>query len=289
MATSKERRDQRKVEKERFWLFILLLFGSGLWLLNLPDHWPAFFQHFGGALVVAAILGGSADKFLGERLARDAVEAALGSSLPEPLKEELRWIYEQRILVRQTWTIRLDHTAGQDWVVFQANVVRILRNESGQKRDIVFSGGTAETFSEKGEAEITSVGYLKDGVRTLVEPKQAEAGISYGDRDHKISIQPGQTVEWFFSFRKVVPRTGHEYLVHPYPVTEAEVTVDVPKALCATVTYSQREKFSDPTPAASGFLVKPLNGVLLPHQAVVVHWYPTDKVDQRKQEIEKAR
>lgn len=79
-----------------------------------------------------------------------------------------------------------------------------------------------------------------------------------------------------------MPENGMEFLTHPYPITDALVTVEAPPSLIASVTYAHRKKFDDSTPPESGFFVRPLNGVLLPHQDIRVHWYVKEDVERRK-------
>ena len=264
------RKQQDRSQQHAFWATIVVIALLGCIFLQL-EH--SFYHHLGAAFLIAALLGSSVDVFLRKRLLRDAVEAALGSSLPDALKEELRWIYEQRVLVRQSWNVTLDHDKENHLVTVRSMVTRKITNESGKKRDVIFSGGITEWFNGRHESQLTSAGYILDGKKTLCDPHPVEIGITYGSPSQKIALHPDQTLEWFFSHESYLPDTAMEYLTHRYPIIDAEVVVHVPDSLVASVTYAQRDKYDEDCPAESGVLVRSLNGVLLPHQNIIIHWY----------------
>src|SRR2546426_10783202 len=97
------------------WLFVL----GGAFLIVLPQlpflterysSWIlASCVEIGKAFGVAGILGLAIDRALKNELVREAVSASLGYLLPERLKQELRWLYDQKILVQQIYTVRLEH------------------------------------------------------------------------------------------------------------------------------------------------------------------------------------
>lgn len=170
MAEDK-RKSQDKAQKVAFWVTLGAMFGWGCAIVQLEF---TFTHHLGAALIIAALLGATVDLFLRQRLVRDAVEAAFGSMLPEPLREELRWIYEQRFLVSQRYDIRLEHFPDKNLVIYHAKVVRVIKNESGEKRELTFSGGTQECFNPHGESELTGCGYSIDGERHPINPRRNE-------------------------------------------------------------------------------------------------------------------
>jgi hypothetical protein len=63
------------------------------------------------------------------------------------------------------------------------------------------------------------------------------------------------------------------------------VTVNVPDTLVALVTYAHRLDFDHDDEPASGFLSRPMDGVLLPHQDLRVQWYLKSSVEQRRQNL----
>src|SRR2546430_211554 len=84
-------------------LVLGILGGAGGVLLTYPKG-PlpsAYFEHLFMALAVASFIGLFIELTLQRRLARNVFEAALGYLLPDRLKTELRWVYNQQIIATQ--------------------------------------------------------------------------------------------------------------------------------------------------------------------------------------------
>ena len=280
--TDSNRKVEDLAQKQAFWATLGAMFAVGCAVIQF--EW-IFTHHLGAALMIAALLGATVDLFLRQRLMRDAVEAAFGSMLPPQLREELRSIYEHRLLVSQRLDVRLEHYPEKNLVIYHAKVIRVIKNHSEGKRPVIFSGGTAEYFSPHGRSELTSCGYSIDGKRHNFEPRREPFSVGYGSRETEVELQPDQSMEWYFSYKLFVTETGVELLTHPYPVVEAIVTVDTPPSLIANVTFAQRNKFAENSPEESGIFIRTLNGVLLPHQDIRVYWYPKKDVEALRREL----
>ena len=83
-------------------LWALGLFGAaiGIWLIVIPPNWinTVAASGLGSSVLSAVITSGIIGWFFQQRLAKDVFEASLGYLLPEELKPELKWIYDQQVL-----------------------------------------------------------------------------------------------------------------------------------------------------------------------------------------------
>ncbi len=279
---TKQYEAQKKARQQRVHLSLLCLFLAGLFLLqvDLP-----FNEHIGIAFIIAAILGITVDIYLKQNLANDAVSAALGYLLPDELKDELRWIYDQKFLATQTFNVRLEHIPEKKIVVMHGSVVRKIKNISNEKANVVFSGGAEEWFHPHATSEITKCGYTVADETTLVTPIRTESGITYKGPDGGIPVERDKTLEWFFSYSTVLSENGMEALVHRYPIVDAQVIVEAPTSLLVHVNYSNRGKYEKEQPLETGFISRPLKGILLPHQDIRIYWYFASAIERRRREI----
>src|SRR6266446_10513793 len=60
------------------------------------EPWNDLLVELGIAFVIASLLGYIVDEQLKRGLVEDAVSASIGYLLPDPLKNELKWVYDQK-------------------------------------------------------------------------------------------------------------------------------------------------------------------------------------------------
>jgi hypothetical protein len=266
-----------------FGLLVIVL--SFMWHDNI-GNWSLVVTEVGIAFLVASILGYVIDTQLKKRLVEDAVQASIGYLLPEALKKELNWVYDQKFLVNQTYTIRLEHLPDKNVVLFHGNVVRRAKNISGEKSKIIIAGGCDEWARPYCESQLINSGYILNGETHLFTTKKQAISLSYGDGEKEIIVDPEETIESFFSYSVPMYESGLEVLTHRYPIENALTTVEVPSTLAAVVTYSHRLKFDNDAEPASGFISRSMEGVLLPHQDIRVQWYLASEIGKRKKELQ---
>ncbi len=240
---------------------------------------------FGKAFVIAGILGWAIDEALKQDLVREAVAASLGYLLPERLKPELRWLYDQKILVQQTYAVRLEHFPEEKAVKFCGTYNRRFENVSGEKTELQIGGGTDEWFHPKGETVIDACEFRRikgdtPESTTAIEVKKAAIGIGYDTGT--VVIDAGEVIELFMSYTMWMHEHGYEFLTHRYLIDRPIVNVEVPPSLVAFVAFSHRDNFSEED-FKTGHISKRLERILLPHQDIRICWHRKTNVDERVQ------
>ncbi len=254
------------------------------WLKNeLFIHLP--FVEVGFAFLIAFLLGWAIDTELKRGLVRDAVRSALGYLLPDALKPELRWVYEQKFLAMQTYHVRLQHDEEKQMVFFHGHVTRIIKNTSGEKAEYEVGGGTDEWFHPSGdEGVILGASMTRNNVETVIPIKKHVVGMTYG-LDKPIVLEPGEEIEVSFSYRYAMYECGMELLTFGKPIADPLVTVEVPPTLRARVLFSNRMPTKIMDKPAGGYLSSPLKGVLLPFQDIRVYWYTERQLEAREKSL----
>jgi hypothetical protein len=295
------------IDPTRFWRrfavngLLLLFLLLGVLFIAVPhipivaQSWSTGFGDFvvkiGQAFFIAGILGLAVDGALKKDLVRDAVAASLGHLLPEQLKTELRWLYDQRILVEQVYHVRLEHLPEERAVRFYGSYNRRFRNVSGEAAELHVGGGCDEWFHPKGEATLEACEYRrisadKPGRTVRLQPKMGALGIGYGPE--KLELAVDEVVEVFISYTMWMPDNAYEFLTHRYLIDRPLVTVDVPSTLVAFVAFSHRDNYSEED-YTSGHISSRLERVLLPHQDIRICWHRRTDVDSRSRNLRQAQ
>jgi hypothetical protein len=117
-----------------FWPAVacLLALGVGCVVVSTAVHLPRvphdLILAVGTALIIAAVLAATVDQWLKQRLLRDAFKELFGWLLPEQLREELSWVYEQPLLCdRHELILRLTE-ADDDLLTLRMESHRDVRN-----------------------------------------------------------------------------------------------------------------------------------------------------------------
>lgn len=273
--------------------FLLLMAVLGLSLILLmhsetAKNWDSLLKELGSesgkALIVAGLLGLVIDSALKQDLIRDAVASAIGYLLPDPLKAELIWVYDQKFMVEQTFVIRLDHKPDDNLVVFHGHYTRIIHNTSGEKAIPKISGGVDEWFSPKTESKITRCGVTRNGTFIPIQPTKNIVGLKYECRD-RIELEPDDSLQVEMAYAFCGPENGMEILTHNYPINQPLVTLDVPDTLKARVVFSHRAKTHEEPHLESGHISRRLPGVLLPFTDIRIYWNRASDIEARTKVI----
>ena len=93
-----------------FWILVgIAIFGIVIILItnfyiaeDRIGNWFTVINHIGIAFLVAGILGITIELFLSQRLAEDAFKATIGYLLPDELKPEMEWVYQQKTIANSS-------------------------------------------------------------------------------------------------------------------------------------------------------------------------------------------
>lgn len=285
---------------------LLLFLAGGLLFIICPqleiakETYPEWLLHssveLGKAFAVAGILGLVIDRALKNDLVREAVATSLGHLLPERLKPELRWLYDQKVLVTQAWDVILEHEKVTHRVAFHATVIRRIENISGEPTEIKIAGGVDEWFSDAGECEIVSCSWKR--IRPGDEDNQAEPvkivpqkeafGIAYGAgkchllrEEHVVVLSADEIVEVLLAYKLHMPDHGMEFLTYRYLIDRPKITIRKPDSLNVSITFSHRDKYDQELRTDEPVFAFTLERVLLPHQDIKVYWHDADAVRTR--------
>lgn len=250
------------------------------------EYWPHLLREFvleiGKAFVVASVIGWGVDEALKNDLVRNAVSAALGYLLPDSLKPELNWLYDQQIIAQQIYSVRLEHFPEQGAVKFHGTYHRRIENISDGKAKVRLGGGTDEWFHPMGESTIETCEYrrIKNGVIGTTEHipvHKANIGIGYELLD--VPLDKGEIIELTMSYCMWRADHATETLIYRYLIDRPLVSVEFPKTLHVTVSFSHRGNTGDEP--QTGFITKRLEQVLLPYQDLQIIWHRAEDVEKR--------
>ncbi len=278
-----------------------LIFLGGLTILIVVDRpiadvhgwdrvWHSLWTHIGIAFCVAAVLGVTVDWAIKSDLISNAVNASLGYLLPDELKPELIWIFDQKFLANQSFNVRLEHLPNENTVILHATVNRTIENIAGKTESVDIAGGTEdwyrpnrETTIEKCEYAITRKGDVKPEKTVEIAQKKNAYGVTYGG--HKVPLAPGDQIEIFFVFKSPMPDHGMTFLTFRYPIRKPTVTVEADPTLRALITVSHRTKYNHDEPYRGGPFTQSITGVLVPHQPIFVRWHRTDDIQAKEKTL----
>lgn len=247
--------------------------------------WANLITHVGIAAIVASILGLTVDWALKEGLISDAVGAALGHLLPERLKPELRWLYDQKVMATQSFQVRLEHFPDERSVVFHGTVNRRLENISGEKIQVKIGGGVDEWFHQRGESVVEVCEYkrIKKGQKPedMQKIDMRMTGYSIGYDLGIVDMEPEETIELLMAYTLCMPDHGMETLTYRFLIDRPLVTLEAPPSLQAFVTFSHREKYDKADNLESKVSSTRLERILIPHQDIRIYWHRADDVEAR--------
>lgn len=245
----------------------------------------AFFEHLFMALAVASFIGLFVELTLQRQLAKNVFAAALGYLLPERLKPELRWIYDQKIIATQSFDAKLEHIEEERRVIFHGRVKRRIENVSDRTVPYRIGGGIEEQFSKNGESEI--IAWTIKKIEKDKEEKNAELKnitpvpnfFGFGNKEKEEQIAPNQIIEVMMSYKLYLPDHGDEYLTYRCLIDRPSVTIESPPSLKVGLTFSHRD--NEDFPIAPPVTSHTLERVLLPHQDIKITWHNAKDVEQR--------
>jgi hypothetical protein len=257
----------------------LILLGAALIglpdVVHLPGAWHNFSTDLGAAVLIAGLLALSVDQWFKRSLLRDAFKELFGYLLPEQLKDELNWIYEQELLCeRFDLTLTLSQTDDPELLTARMEQQRELRNVTSRTVSWRPFFAVDEWFHEGRPSQVLSIRSTQgDSTHGDVKVKPSEPFIVARDSTQELSLKPDERV--------TVAATGEEtrhvsdafFLFPTLATSKPRVTVRAPKEIEYCVMFGGRgRKVPEIAPD-----VHELMGTLLPGQVIQVRWWPRDK------------
>jgi len=215
------------------------------------------------ALAIASILGATIDGFLKMEIAKNVFEASLGYLLPEELKPELKWIYDQKIMcIESKQECHIKHL-GNDKVELIIKTNRRFRNFS--ESSTYFKYGVAVDLGD----EITEFGY-RIGEQEPLKDKSLQHKENIPEMD--IKLRGNQEIEtWNTVTIRKHSRDQEPIVFSRYPTKNPSVSV-----WCEDGIKHELIMYYGRDPKARkklGENTTQLTGVLLPVQLILLKWW----------------
>lgn len=283
-----QRADFMKKHGVRMLLGLLILLGvMAVLLFEQSGHYPSkFLEHLFMALAVAGFIGLVIEFTLQRQIARNVFEAAIGYLLPDALRDELRWIYGQKLLcVNHVQTVHLTKIQGTNLVKAHCVMSRKLENISDEEYLLPVGLGIDEWFHEGHPSKILSVVYQLDGEKqsdNLAQSKLRKHPTGFDVSDTPVLIQPGKTLNLTTEFEETYLENDVMFVTYSSSTMNPTVMVYGPEDFEYAAHFGSRQKH---LMTKKGDHTWQLDGVLLPHQDIRIRWW---KKEQSKKWLETA-
>lgn len=253
---------------------VLLVYFSYAISIRELDH---VVTEIGVALMVAGFLGITVDLFVKRAITRDAVEAALGYLLPPPLKGEMKWLYDLKILCeRHHANVRVD-LIDQCWTRVSVRFDRTLVNVSDTEHKFCLGLAIDEWGASQWKSAIRSFGYQIgderhefDESNLVVEHRDGEA---IAIRPIECTLKPKGRLTMWAEYEEIRSDNDQHLIVFHHPTLNPHVQVSGHPSLNVRAGFSHREKWSARQLGGSAY---ELEGLLLPNQHIRVRWWPKE-------------
>lgn len=263
-----------------FWLTLAGVLASGLVAIGIAANFREPYQHIvselGAAMMVAALLGATIDFFLKQAITKDAVEAALGYVLPPVLREELKWIYDQKILCTQHHTRFTIRKLDDQLVMLAVRYDRTIKNISGDPYIFDFPLAVDDWGYIEHPSRIQLLGYQVEDSEP-VEFKETDLKVRKSPHEICIDDLPSvtlakeQRITVWAEYSETCRFNDHHVLVFRTPTQDPHVEVIVDEEVDVLAEFGHRGKFST---TRLGRHAWQLHGLLLPNQFIRIVWWP---------------
>ncbi len=240
-----------------------------------PRPWSDLMLALGTALVIAAILGASVDPWFKRALLRDSFQAVFGHMLPAELRDELGWVYGQKVLCKR-YDLRfvLIPTDDPDLLTARVAISRDMHNVSNEKVEPRLLFAMDEWFHAGRRSRITSF-YCTQGEETYNETEDLPSAQCIVARKlaKEVTIKPQDHVTLVTEGEETKHLNDAWSLNLIYAAAEPRVTVEAPDGIAFSVMYG----FSRTAGSAReiGHQIYRLPGTLLPGQVIQIRWWQT--------------
>jgi len=244
-----------------------------------------YVEHAFLAISISAFIAFFIEVALHQDFARNVFEASIGYLLPEALRGELRWIYDQKFLCeKHTQNVTIRRIKGTSFVVVHTELVRVFRNITADIQRFGPGLGVWERFIDGYPVKILSYTCQHDGkvrgpnLATKCAPDALRGPVLSMGKLDEIPVESGKRLTAALSFEETFSENDLAYSHFGAPTKDVTVTVDCDDTeLDIDVRFSHRN--GDPKITHVGDRVWILEGPLLPLQGIRIFWFRKDKYE----------
>ncbi len=231
------------------------------------------FHEGGVAALIAFVLAVTIDRLFRQEAVTDVVRTALGYVLPVELRDEMRWIYEQKFMARESiMNVELRRNADSETLTMVIDMQRFIENVTADNQ--IFEMGTA--FDEWGFADSSEL--LLFSYRVSGGQWQSVDPSSVRKDSHSVSVGPleipiptGGSIEHHVKFRETKRLNDETSQQFVFTTRNPRVSVTAPPDLAYEVQFAHRAQADIQRDPGGSYR---LSGTLLPEQAINVRWWP---------------
>jgi hypothetical protein len=237
--------------------------------------WKSGVEHLGTAIFIAAILGFTIHIWLERQLTEDVFSAAMGYELPDELKEEIRFVYGNRILCEDHSQSMQIEDLKNGFVRVIIGTERMLRNIAQTEQELNISLGIDEWHVKGHPSAFLEIDYKFENKEKITIFPGGDVEIFFRPEGSlarvksSIKLASKQTVTVFTKCSETKPINGEHFFHYAYATLNPRVTVKAPGfnwfVGFAHRDEPHRERYSDTVT---------LDGLLLPDQSIRVRWWP---------------
>ena len=227
------------------------------------------------ALLTAAILGATADRFFHADLARDVFRAAFRYVLPDEIKDEVNRIINYRMLcVYHDSSISVEPMDDLMRVTIKSErrMKNISRHTENIRNLLTLDDWGFDTRSFVSECYLL----LENGEKISSGPEYNPRGGAVGRHTEYVTFAPGNTVT-LISVGTEIKRANDDLMMYySYPTVSPSVTVLCPHNLDYELNFGVPGEKVRPSPILNKFT---LEGTQFPGQHTRLRWWPKRQPD----------
>jgi len=260
------------------WVVIGVFVIVGVIGLIFANAWPwswtqRLTEALSTALLIAAFLALSVDRFLKIELVRDAFSAAYQYALPVELKAEIPKLMKfEFVAEKHNWTVEIEK-CDEDVVRVITSIERRLKNVTSGKRPLRLLYQTFDFEFKQGKSEIVEFRAITEDGRTI-DAEKAEQGTPHSiERKIKedIMVPAGKQVTLHgkaVQYRRCIDLMFETFL---YPAVNPEINVIIPNDFDFDVDFGTEGQGKEKDQYMNRYR---LAGVYIPSQFMFVRWWP---------------
>lgn len=245
--------------------------------VNIPaphDFWKSFIEHAGTAVFIAAVLGFTIDWWLTRQITEDVFRAAMGYELPDDLKNEIRFVYGNRILCDEHIQTVLIEPLDANFVKVTVGLERRFKNIGQTNQTLSLGIGIDEFNVPSAPSKLIELEYVKGGKRTVLDIeklllKERPEGPEYIGPELTLDAEEKNPITVFLKFSETKPTSGEQTMTFSNATINPRVTVEAPEDFGWKVNFPHRV---EPTTGRYSKTAS-LKGLLLPHQSIRIRWW----------------
>lgn len=228
----------------------------------------------GTALLIAAILAATVDRWLKRALVRDAFHAVFGYMLPAELRDEVGWLYGQELLCDAfELRVTLRPTDDPNLLTLAMELSREFRNVATHPVSYEPLFALDDWFHPDRPSRVFGLDASRDGTtdQDMTERREGPDGIIIVGRLAKVLLKPGERVTFVAEGEETRHVNDALFMNLIHATSNPRVTVDAPDGIGFQVMYG----FSRTAGAARtiGRRTWQLQGTLIPGHVIQVRWW----------------